>query len=115
MTILDEIVTYKRGLLEQGYYEDKLTTLENVDVSHKKTFQSQLDNSNKLGVIAEIKSKSPTLDALPGRDLAQQVKDYEAHGANAVSILTDEHYFGGSYERSEEHTSELQSRFDLVC
>lgn len=106
MTILDEIVTYKRGLLEQGYYEDKLSTLEAVDISHKKTFQSQLDDSNQLGVIAEIKSKSPTLEGLPARDLAQQVKDYEAHGANAVSILTDEHYFGGSYERLQALTTE---------
>ncbi|ATH60152.1 MULTISPECIES: indole-3-glycerol phosphate synthase TrpC [Staphylococcus] len=99
MTILDEIVAYKKDLLSEGYYKAKLAELNEVDVSHKQTFETQLKQSNQLAIIAEIKSKSPTLNELPGRDLAQQVKDYEAHGANAVSILTDEHYFGGSYER----------------
>ena len=99
MTILDEIVAYKKELLKDGYYTKKLSDLDEVDITHKKTFESQLAQADQLSVIAEIKSKSPTLSELPGRDLKQQVKAYEAYGANAVSILTDEHYFGGSYER----------------
>lgn len=99
MTILDEIVSYKKELLKDGYYTKKLSDLDEVDITHKKTFESQLAQADQLSVIAEIKSKSPTLSELPGRDLKQQVKAYEAYGANAVSILTDEHYFGGSYER----------------
>ncbi|MEB6800373.1 indole-3-glycerol phosphate synthase TrpC [Staphylococcus saprophyticus] len=113
MTILDEIVDYKRNLIKEGYYEEKLKTLNEVDITHKSSFKSQLDESNQLAVIAEIKSKSPTLDQLPNRDLAQQVKDYEANGANAVSILTDEHYFGGSYERLQDLT--LQSTLPVLC
>jgi len=84
MTILDEIVAYKKDLLSEGYYKAKLAELNKVDVSHKQTFETQLKQSNQLAIIAEIKSKSPTLNELPGRDLAQQVKNYEAHGANAV-------------------------------
>lgn len=99
MTILDEIVAYKKELLQSGYYTKKLADLEEIDITHKQTFESQLSQADQLSVIAEIKSKSPTLSELPGRDLTQQVRAYEAHGANAVSILTDEHYFGGSYER----------------
>lgn len=99
MTILDEIVAYKKELLKDGYYTKKLSDLDEVDITHKQTFESQLAQADQLSVIAEIKSKSPTLSELPGRDLKQQVKAYEAYGANAVSILTDEHYFGGSYER----------------
>lgn len=113
MTILDEIVDYKRNLIKEGYYEEKLKTLNEVDITHKFSFKSQLDESNQLAVIAEIKSKSPTLDQLPNRDLAQQVKDYEANGANAVSILTDEHYFGGSYERLQDLT--LQTTLPVLC
>ena len=113
MTILDEIVDYKRNLIKEGYYEEKLKTLNEVDITHKSSFKSQLDESNQLAVIAEIKSKSPTLDQLPNRDLAQQVKDYEANGANAVSILTDEHYFGGSYERLQDLT--LQTTVPVLC
>ncbi|MEJ7457391.1 indole-3-glycerol phosphate synthase TrpC [Staphylococcus saprophyticus] len=113
MTILDEIVDYKRNLIKEGYYEEKLKTLNEVDITHKSSFKSQLDESNQLAVIAEIKSKSPTLDQLPNRDLAQQIKDYEANGANAVSILTDEHYFGGSYERLQDLT--LQTTLPVLC
>lgn len=113
MTILDEIVDYKRNLIKEGYYEEKLKTLNEVDITHKPSFKAQLDESNQLAVIAEIKSKSPTLDQLPNRDLAQQVKDYEANGANAVSILTDEHYFGGSYERLQDLT--LQTTLPVLC
>lgn len=113
MTILDEIVDYKRNLIKEGYYEEKLKTLNEVEITHKSSFKSQLDESNQLAVIAEIKSKSPTLDQLPNRDLAQQVKDYEANGANAVSILTDEHYFGGSYERLQDLT--LQTTLPVLC
>lgn len=113
MTILDEIVDYKRNLIKEGYYEEKLKTLNEVDITHKSSFKSQLDESNQLAVIAEIKSKSPTLDQLPNRDLAQQVKDYEANDANAVSILTDEHYFGGSYERLQDLT--LQTTLPVLC
>ena len=113
MTILDEIMDYKRNLIKEGYYEEKLKTLNEVDITHKSSFKSQLDESNQLAVIAEIKSKSPTLDQLPNRDLAQQVKDYEANGANAVSILTDEHYFGGSYERLQDLT--LQTTLPVLC
>lgn len=113
MTILDEIVDYKRNLIKEGYYEEKLKTFNEVDITHKSSFKSQLDESNQLAVIPEIKSKSPTLDQLPNRDLAQQVKDYEANGANAVSILTDEHYFGGSYERLQYLT--LQTTLPVLC
>ncbi|MBO3064300.1 indole-3-glycerol phosphate synthase TrpC [Staphylococcus shinii] len=113
MTILDEIVLYKKDLLKQGYYEEKLKTLDDVDISHKTTFKAQIDESNRLAVIAEIKSKSPTLNELPGRDLVQQVKDYEVNGANAVSILTDEQYFGGSYERLQSLTT--QTDLPVLC
>ncbi|OIS36062.1 indole-3-glycerol phosphate synthase [Staphylococcus cohnii] len=99
MTILDEIVAYKKELLKDGYYTKKLSDLDEVDITHKQTIESQLAQADQLSVIAEIKSKSPTLSEIPGRDLKQQVKAYETYGANAVSILTDEHYFGGSYER----------------
>lgn len=99
MTILDEIVAYKKELLQSGYYTKKLSDLKEIDITHKQTFELQLSQADQLSVIAEIKSKSPTLSELPGRDLTQQVRAYEAFGANAVSILTDEHYFGGSYER----------------
>ena len=113
MTILNEIVNYKKDLIDAGYYRHKLEELEHVDVSNKKKLIEALKNDKKLSVIAEIKSKSPTLKQLPKRNLIDQVKDYELYGANAISILTDEKYFGGSFERLRELT--VQTTLPVLC
>jgi indole-3-glycerol phosphate synthase len=51
-----------------------------------------------MSVIAEIKRKSPsTGDLAPTLDPVEQARAYERGGASAVSVLTDEHYFGGDF------------------
>ena len=93
MTILNEIIEYKKTLLERKYYDKKLEILQdNGNVKRRKLIDS-LNYDRTLSVIAEIKSKSPSVPQLPQRDLVQQVKDYQKYGANAISILTDEKYF----------------------
>lgn len=99
MTILDDIVVYKQRLIAEGYYAHLLETLEAVDVSHKPTLAAQLEKDTTVGVIAEIKSKSPTVSDIPSRDISSQLQMYTEGGASAISILTDEHYFGGNYDR----------------
>ncbi|WP_412520572.1 indole-3-glycerol phosphate synthase TrpC [Staphylococcus simulans] len=113
MTILDDIVAYKKSLLEEGYYDRLLRTLPVTNVKDKKKFSTRLKERSHLSVIAEIKSKSPSVKKLPDRDLTQQVKDYETYGAQAISILTDEQYFGGSYERLNKLTQ--QTTLPVLC
>ncbi|WP_114603399.1 indole-3-glycerol phosphate synthase TrpC [Staphylococcus sp. EZ-P03] len=113
MTILDDIVAYKKELLAEGYYEDLLRTLPETDVRYKKKLSERLSERSHLSVIAEIKSKSPSVKKLPERNLTQQVKDYETYGAQAISILTDEYYFGGSYERLNQLTQ--QTTLPVLC
>ncbi|HHU6749959.1 TPA: indole-3-glycerol phosphate synthase TrpC [Staphylococcus pseudintermedius] len=113
MTILDDIVEYKKQLLAEGYYEQLLNSLEAVNVSHKSTVAEQFANDHTIGVIAEIKSKSPTVSDIPKRNLEQQLRLYTAGGASAISILTDEHYFGGSYERMAILTK--QTHVPVLC
>lgn len=113
MTILEEIVEYKQLLLQNGYYQDKLNTLKSVNIQNKKSFINAIEKEPKLAIIAEIKSKSPTVNDLPERDLSQQISDYEQYGANAVSILTDEKYFGGSFERLQALTT--KTTLPVLC
>lgn len=113
MNVLDEIVAYKRTLLDSGYYEQKLQTLSTVDISAKKTLSHQLENDPYLTVIAELKAKSPTVSNIPKRDMLTQLQQYERYGAGCVSILTDERYFAGSFERL--HTLTQQTALPVLC
>jgi len=62
-------------------------------------FRHAIVESSKrhLAVIAEIKRRSPSKgDLNVGLDPAQLARTYEDGGATCLSVLTDEHYFGGS-------------------
>src|SRR4051812_15942927 len=53
----------------------------------------------RLGVIAEIKRRSPSAgDINAGASSLEQAKRYQTAGADALSVLTDEKYFGGTLE-----------------
>lgn len=113
MSILAEIVAYKRTLLESGYYTEKLATLQAVDVAHKPRLARVLAQRQKLAVIAELKAKSPTVSDIPKRDMLAQLQAYERYGAVCVSILTDERYFAGSFERL--NTLSAKTALPVLC
>ncbi|KGJ25453.1 indole-3-glycerol phosphate synthase TrpC [Staphylococcus haemolyticus] len=108
MTILSEIVDYKEQLLKDGYYHDKLQNLKEVKHNNKSRLTDALIKNDNLTLIAEIKSKSPSVKAFQQTNIFKQVSDYELYGANAISVLTDERYFGGSFERLQQISETTQ-------
>jgi len=53
----------------------------------------------RLAVIAEIKRRSPSAgDIKAGASSLEQARRYQAAGADALSVLTDKKYFGGTLE-----------------
>lgn len=62
-------------------------------------FRSALHDRDRLGVIAEIKRRSPSKGDLNiGLEPAEMAGRYERGGAACLSVLTDAEFFGGSVD-----------------
>ena len=67
------------------------------DGDHPRRFERALRREQGLALISEIKRKSPSAGAIAeGRDAVEQARLYYNAGTDAISVLTDETYFGGS-------------------
>ena len=100
MHILDKICNSKRLEVAAQKEAIPLSTLEtimNYQFRESISFRCALENSAS-GIIAEFKRKSPSKGWIhPDADVSKIVKSYEAGGAAAISCLTDEPFFGGSF------------------
>ena len=98
--ILEEIVAHKR--LEVERFKQELSEREiHRQVERLLDFgvpsMSQALTASESGIIAEFKRKSPSKGWIKEEGKAEEIPlSYQQNGAAALSILTDEHYFGGS-------------------
>lgn len=100
--ILSEIVAHKRVELET--FKSLLSLKELI-----RQTEPLMDNAvasmrdalmqSESGIIAEFKRKSPSKGWIKEEGKAEVIPlSYQQNGASALSILTDEHYFGGKDE-----------------
>jgi indole-3-glycerol phosphate synthase len=99
LSILDEILARKRG--EVAAAKAAIPAAEMADLARRcrdapRGLRKALLAGARPRVIAEIKRRSPSRGEIRGDfDPAALAKAYAEAGAAAVSVLTDEHYFGG--------------------
>ena len=80
--ILQEITAHKQEEIEK-LYQKKVSLKDALLVS-------------ETGIIAEFKRRSPSKGWIKEEGKASEIPlSYQQNGASAISILTDEHYFGG--------------------
>jgi len=98
MHILEKIVLHKRAEVEQYRLKTPIAELERAPYFSRtcNSYTTAINNDMSSGVIAEFKRKSPSRSNINlTADLTQVTAGYSAAGANAISVLTDEHFFGG--------------------
>ncbi|MDA8126056.1 MAG: indole-3-glycerol phosphate synthase TrpC, partial [Deltaproteobacteria bacterium] len=96
--ILDEIVATKGQEVKRAKEKTPLAAWERLcaQLPPTRDFAAALA-APETAIIAEVKRRSPSRGILrEGLDPAALARIYEAHGAAAVSVLTDSPYFGGS-------------------
>jgi len=98
MNILDTIVARKKAEVAERKQRKPLDVIK-LDAFYIRNTISLVEGLSRpyaSGIIAEFKRKSPSKGVINDRvDLLEVTKGYQAAGASAVSILTDEFFFGG--------------------
>jgi indole-3-glycerol phosphate synthase len=93
--ILDEILEHKR---EEVARRRRAASEDEVrEAARKASAVRPAALEGRMSLIAEVKRMSPSAGEIAGSlDPVEQARRYEEGGAAAISVLTDERFFGGS-------------------
>jgi len=99
MDILQEIIAHKRIEVErfkQQLSEQEIHRRVEAILDFSVPSMSKALTASESGIIAEFKRCSPSKGWIKEEGKADEIPlSYQEHGAAALSILTDEQYFGG--------------------
>jgi len=99
--ILDEIIAKKRHRVDAFKEKHSLSDLERAAsaATPPRDFFQALQGGGTPAVIAEIKKASPSAGVIRSElDVGALVSSYEKGGAAALSVITEEDFFGGKLE-----------------
>ncbi|HVM60066.1 MAG TPA: indole-3-glycerol phosphate synthase TrpC [Verrucomicrobiae bacterium] len=99
MNILDKIVAEKK--LEVAKLQPQAGKLKQAATARKafRDFAGALRRGDGVALIAEVKKASPSAGVIQENfDAIEIARGYEAGGASALSVLTDEEFFQGRIE-----------------
>jgi indole-3-glycerol phosphate synthase len=96
MGLIDDLVAEARERARTLPKSGSESESESESKSSGPSFREALRGKGQLQVIAEFKTRSPSLGPIAERDLEAQVRRYQNAGAAAVSVLTEPSRFGGS-------------------
>lgn len=97
--MLDQILKHKEQEVakRKSYFPIALLESSLFFQSPVVSMREYICRPDKSGIIAEFKRKSPSKGLInPYAKVEQTTIGYMQSGASALSVLTDEHYFGGS-------------------
>lgn len=114
MTILDQLAEYARERTEQAKKKIRLEELRRQVLSLPKgnlAFENALRTPD-ISFICECKKASPSKGLIaPDFPYLQIAKEYEAAGADGISVLTEPKWFLGS----DEYLKEIASTVNIPC
>ena len=101
MNILDTIIAHKKTEVAQAKSLKTISELEQMPFFSKPVLSLKqfLLNDAKTGIIAEYKRQSPSKGIINNIATVEEVTAaYAKYGASGISVLTDNHFFGGSLD-----------------
>lgn len=110
--MLEKIVAQKK--LELNTIPD-VNYLESKPENTRRDFYCSITQAeNSFSIIAEIKPQSPSEGIIAANYNAGLIaQEYEYAGANAISVLTDNKFFGGSFENLKQARSVIDA--PILC